>query len=276
MRTLTPPDLGGEEVYKRISSARGEPTRGRLLASEAKVLEAYGRYEDAAALCALLDPAEVLPAIPADLTGNYTYLGKSRPEWRGAILANNRGGTCPMCAVGRASTLDHYLPESIFPEFAILPLNLVPACSICQSHKRELYREADAPLFLHLYFDDLPLDERYLFADVHVVETSISLDYWLDPPSSMPSGIAQRLRAHFSKLRLRESYVAEGVGEFSDKRNQLEWLLATGSTAEDVSTYLRQEAATVAANRGVNHWRAVALNAFSENQEVCSGAFRAV
>jgi hypothetical protein len=121
----------------------------------------------------------------------------------------------------------------------------------------------------------VPLDEQFLFADVEVVGSSISLDYWVDPPSSMAQGLGQRLQRHFSKLRLREFYIAEGVGEFSDKRSQLERLLTTGSTAEDVSAYLRNEAATVSANKGVNHWRAVALSTFSESHEVCSGAFRA-
>jgi hypothetical protein len=274
MRTLSPPDLEAEEVYKRISSGRREPTRGRLVASEAKVFEAYRRYGDASGLCALLDPADVLPARPADLTGNYAYLGKTLPEWRGAILANTRAGKCPMCSVGRASTLDHYLPENVFPEFAVLPLNLVPACSICQTHKRELYRNATAPLFLHLYFDQLPSDEQFLFAAVTVLGTGVSLDYWIDPPSSMAPDLAQRLRAHFSRLRLRQFYIDEGVLEFNNKRSQLEWLLSTGATAEEVSAYLRREAASVAANHDVNHWCAVALSAFATNDEVCSGAFR--
>src|ERR1700722_2450102 len=199
MRSLNPPELDAEGIYSRIANARNEPARARLLESADKVLEAYGRYEDAAGLCALLDRADVLPAIPADLTSSYIYLGKARPEWRGAILANNKGGTCPLCTVGRVSTLDHYLPQGSFPEFAILPLNLVPACSVCQSNKRQLYREADEPMFLHLYFDDLPLDERYLFADVDVVETGISLDYWVEPPRSMPPGVAQRQPSGLSR-----------------------------------------------------------------------------
>jgi hypothetical protein len=275
MRTLSPPPLEADEVFRRISGARREPARARLAASEEKVLYAYGQYEDAAGLCALLDPSDMLPALPEDLTGNYTYLGKSLPEWRGAILANNEGGRCPMCAVGRASTLDHYLPEGTFPEFAILPLNLVPACSVCQQYKLDLYRTDDSPLFLQLYFDELPHNERFLFAGVDFVGSSISLDFWVDPPGSIPPDLGQRLESHFSKLRLREIYVTEGVGEFSDRESELERLLSSGATGDDVSTYLRHEAATVAASRGLNHWRAVALTAFSQSHELCSGAFRA-
>lgn len=274
MRTLSAPELEAEAVYKRISNARREPTRSRLVASEARVFEAYRRYVDAGGLCGLLDPADELPASRADLTGNYTYLGKALPEWRGAILANTKGGRCPMCSIGRASTLDHYLPEAVFPEFAVLPLNLVPACSICQTHKREFYRDGSAPIFLQLYFDELPLDERFLFADATVLGTSVSFDYWVDPPSTIAAEVAQRLRTHFTKLNLRESYIEEGVGEFSDKRGQLEWLILTGSSPDEVSEYLRGEAATVVANRGINHWRAVALRALSLNREICSGGFR--
>lgn len=45
---------------------------------------------------------------------------------------------CPICDANwgyAARTLDHILPESIFPQFSILPLNLVPTCYRCNHTK---------------------------------------------------------------------------------------------------------------------------------------------
>jgi hypothetical protein len=61
---------------------------------------------------------------------------------------------CPMCGeAGTPNTLDHFLPKQDFPDFSILPLNLVPACDICQGHKLTRYTGPDGRLFLHPYYD---------------------------------------------------------------------------------------------------------------------------
>jgi len=61
---------------------------------------------------------------------------------------------CPMCGeAGTPNTLDHYLPLEYFPEFSILPFNLVPACDICQLHKLSRYIGSEGRLFLHPYYD---------------------------------------------------------------------------------------------------------------------------
>lgn len=61
---------------------------------------------------------------------------------------------CPMCGeAGTPNTLDHYLPKQDYPDFSILPLNLVPACDICQGHKLARYIGPDGRLFLHPYYD---------------------------------------------------------------------------------------------------------------------------
>jgi hypothetical protein len=272
MRTLDAPPLDAPAIYRQISAKRGEPMRTRLLDAEAKIRDAYEKYDTAGIACALLDPADVLPATKDDLEGNYRYIRRS--PICGGIFANNRDGRCPMCSVGRASTLDHYLPESEFPEFAVLPTNLVPACCTCQKHKRALYRDGEQGLFVHAYFDALPTEEQFLFADVKVDGPGISLDYWVEPPHSMARGLRKRLESHFARLRLREYYMMEGVGEFSDKRYQLEKMLDSGAGSSEVSAYLRSEAQTVAASQGPNHWRAVALSTLAESKDICSGAFR--
>lgn len=64
---------------------------------------------------------------------------------------------CPSCGeAGAPGTLDHYLPKSKFPEFAILLLNLTPMCERCQGEKKTSYMCLGGKRhYLHPYFDTL-------------------------------------------------------------------------------------------------------------------------
>jgi 5-methylcytosine-specific restriction endonuclease McrA len=64
---------------------------------------------------------------------------------------------CPMCGSPSIGTLDHYLPKEDYPEFSVLPSNLLPACSLCNSGaKGRTYKGAlSGERFIHPYFDKL-------------------------------------------------------------------------------------------------------------------------
>ena len=63
---------------------------------------------------------------------------------------------CPSCGEdGTPNTLDHYLPKTSYPEFAILSKNLFPMCDICQGGKGTKTLDSDGNrLFLHPYYDE--------------------------------------------------------------------------------------------------------------------------
>lgn len=52
-------------------------------------------------------------------------------------------GACLYCGLPKNITVDHYLPRKLkaFPHYSFLSLNLVPACSACQSSKGSFYPE---------------------------------------------------------------------------------------------------------------------------------------
>jgi 5-methylcytosine-specific restriction endonuclease McrA len=82
---------------------------------------------------------------------------------------------CPACGEdGTPRTLDHYLPKSVFPEFAVHLKNLVPMCDICQEIKGDEYVTVTGEkIYFHSYFDTIP---DALF----IIEIS--------PPYHVPSG----------------------------------------------------------------------------------------
>jgi hypothetical protein len=71
---------------------------------------------------------------------------------------------CPMCGSLKSGTLDHVLPKTDYPEFAVFTLNLVPACD-CNTLRREEYKgDAAGERVLHPYFDAC-LHQRLVHAD---------------------------------------------------------------------------------------------------------------
>jgi hypothetical protein len=69
--------------------------------------------------------------------------------------------SCPVCGSGTTGHVDHYLPRSVYPEFAIMRANLVPTCPHCNSCvKGDTVRGTNPERFIHPYFDtwaDKPL-----------------------------------------------------------------------------------------------------------------------
>lgn len=119
-----------------------------------------------------------------------------------AELRNRKLKVCPVCGEGGTpNTLDHYLPQQHFPDFCILPSNLVPTCDICQGHKRAHYIAPDGRLFAHPYFDgflDAQVARLEFIAPLELPAVRLVVHPDLDPAHI---GL---MRLHFGALQMHE------------------------------------------------------------------------
>jgi hypothetical protein len=102
-----------------------------------------------------ITPSAFTTSIAADveaLYGKFGYKGYIKE-----IRDRTFSGSCPLCGSLHTGTLDHYLPKTTFPEFSIYSLNLIPACTHCNTGgKRATYKGAAPPArFIHPYFDTI-------------------------------------------------------------------------------------------------------------------------
>jgi 5-methylcytosine-specific restriction endonuclease McrA len=263
------------DVYRSISrNRRPIEIRDRLEAAEVLVFDAYRQYFASAADVTVLAAADTTPATSSDLTGNYDSRGRATRRLRSQILANISGGKCALCGRADASTLDHYLPKQLFPEFSIFPLNVVPSCWDCNHKKGSDYRRA-AAIFLHSYLDRIPDDLRFLFARVQVQDPAVAFEYWVDPPNELGS-LADRIRDHFESLDLAAAYSLDALHEANERRQELRRNYeVSGGDPEAIREYLQHEAGSIAGYKGKNHWRFVALDALADSADFCAGGFLA-
>ncbi|MBP5100033.1 hypothetical protein HUS93_29320, partial [Pseudomonas protegens] len=109
------------------------------------------------------------------------YTNKSEAaglSWLNNIYINGLG-SCPFCGGDGARTIEHYLPQTSYPEFSIFSLNLMPSCGDC-NRKRNASNAYGAPIkLLHPYFDGALLDKINLYTSINFLlgVPSFSLTY---------------------------------------------------------------------------------------------------
>jgi hypothetical protein len=100
--------------------------------------------------------------IQAQLKSLYASPSNELPHIN-RMRAESDSNCCPMCGSFHSGTLDHLLPKTDFPAFAIFGRNLVPACK-CNSKRSTLLTGPNpGERILHPYYDDI-LGQRLFVA----------------------------------------------------------------------------------------------------------------
>ncbi len=179
-------------------------------------------------------------------------------------IKNAAEDECPYCAglSTDVDTLDHYLPKSVYPRFAVLPPNLVPACATCNTLMKASSSNDPGQQFLHPYSDaDNFFNEQWLFAEYSL--ESKEINFIVNAPEHWNNTEKQRVRYHFEQLeladRLRKRAVRElagGLRQF-DKARERNPALSINEAIEDVFTcWIDIDF--------VNQWKRVAYMALAE------------
>jgi hypothetical protein len=181
-------------------------------------------------------------------------------------------GICPLCDCRDASTLDHYLPKSIYPILAITPSNLVPACKDCNKAKLDQVPRTASDLTLHPYFDDYD-DKVWLVASIMMNPEAVTT-FSVSPPTSWSKLEAQRATKHFEVFGLARLYSLYAAVELSQKRHQFGRILESGS-----SYALREHLSECALSARIarkNSWQALTYAAWASSPGFCAGGFQPI
>ncbi|WP_313578227.1 HNH endonuclease [Chishuiella sp.] len=139
-----------------------------------------------------------------DLLKLYSSKDKKLIEFkysRTTVYDNRIKKICQYCTINSCNTLDHIVPKEEYSEFAVNPLNLLPACSECNSYKGKYWKKGGNRLFLNLYTDILP-DEQYLFVDLIFNTNQIEIKFKLENINGINSTLFNLICSHYSKLNL--------------------------------------------------------------------------
>ena len=240
-------------------------------------MEASDAYEVAAVDGRLFEmsPADCMPADPADLARVYVRTmarkkARGRPVYDRLMLAAPNG-ICPFCAQRDVGTLDHYLPKSVFPELAVTPVNLIPACASCNKLKDVYTPDEFEQQLLPPYFDDLT-GVRWLFASVHENGGGAALKFFIQQSGDRPRELTLRVQNHFNRLHLGTLYSTHAAEELANIKHLLAGLRARGGQ-EEVRQFLLSQAESCSAADS-NSWRTSTYFALHDNRRYIDGSIQ--
>jgi 5-methylcytosine-specific restriction endonuclease McrA len=274
MWTVPLPAESASPVYQScIRGIRDPDLRDRLQQAAESVARADLNYRRAGATgaCGGLPCADFeLPDVTAkEMVWLYEnkMVGKKapgRPAYD-AIRTASPQGRCPLCGHRDVTTVDHYLPKSVYAALAVNPANLIPACSECNRMKSAAVLDT-----LHPYYDNV---ERERWLSARVLETSPPVvQFAVQPPESWPSGLADRVHRHFATFDLGLLYAMQAAREISGIKGRLDSLLRdSGPTA--IRDHLRQDEES-RRQAGLNSWQAACYGALAASDWFCAGGFR--
>lgn len=210
---------------------------------------------------------ELNPVTPDDLRKLYRLkLSKKGSPMRASydkILAGAKKYLCCFCSYGEPSELDHYLPQSRFPEFSILPINLIPICSYCNRLKLDEAPKSFIESYVHPYYEEYS-EIQWLVADLQfennipIVTFHINNELRVSNPN-----LFTRLEFQFTRLGLNKRYSTRANAVITDIHDRLN-KLRISSGSDEVRKHLIEEAKNrLETNK--NSWDSVLYNCLCKN-----------
>lgn len=261
-------EIEDELILEEIIRKKHEPVKEILKSSQEYIKEDYIYYKNNSKKLQELTPdSRITIQVGEALRDTYKGNPKSLQKVKMLIKKNLPEivkAKCPYCMISAHSTFDHYLDKSSYPEYALLSLNLIPACAECNSLKRDFLLDKNKKrLFINFMYDELPeypfLKYKIGYADGKPYLVDIYLEFRTMHP------VNEIIENHFKNLHLYErlkdqfentiSTVIEEFKEYSLERTT-------------VVTMLEKRIKVMERTKGLNYWEICILRAILENDAV--------
>lgn len=277
MHSIKKPDTDFEELFYRCSGRTKAELKENLNKKFYLIDTAVKAYNYQADKRKLFEIKPICQNELKPITGNhlqrlYTYQmvrkrGLERDNYD-AIIASAKKYCCCFCSHEVPTEIDHFLPKSKFPEFSILPTNLVPCCNRCNKLKAN-----DSPIsaeesYIHPYFEDYSTI-IWLEAVIDFDENSVPNINYCIARNLTDSDIvlAKKIEYQFKKLQLNKRYSHYANSEISQIEHRLK-LLRVSTGVNGVRMHLQEEAIS-RSNFNRNSWQGALYNCLYQNDDFC-------
>ncbi|PHK13588.1 hypothetical protein VF12_41300, partial [Nostoc linckia z15] len=175
-------------------------------------------------------------------------------------------GTCQYCGVLKPKTMDHYLPISLYPEFAVLAINLVPCCKDCNEKKKVYWKENGHRGIINFYIDNIP-NEQFLYGEIQFVSGIPHAQYKVENlGGKIEYEFFKIVEKHYKRLELRELYKEESTTELGEIVRSVK-NYADNPTVESIRKSLIKDASDLQQQYGINYWRAILRITVADSEE---------
>lgn len=259
MIKLQKPDLDVKKIIEDcLINTRKEPTLSHVNSSKQTIVTESNKY-DVLAQKGQLNIVKSHKSIMGGATKedmiwlyDNKFVSDGGRKYYDIIKAIPKYGKCPFCGVGRVSTLDHYLPKTKYPTYAVTPFNLVASCLDCNKNKTSDVPKSREKEFIHPYYDDFD-DEIWLKVKI-LFNEEIVFKFYVEKPNNWSNEKYERAKYHLSKLKLNELYISHCGEEFTEYEDSARRLYSKGGVElvkSDLQDRIRERRSVTK-----NNWRA--------------------
>lgn len=193
----------------------------------------------------------------------YKYSNKYLTDYRQQVMFKNdiELSECPLCQIDSVNTFDHYLPQSVFPQFSDNVHNLIPCCSICNSKKGDVFLRNNLRYIINLYTDIIPADVQYLAAKTNLNEKGLPvITFEISQNAPINAAVFQRLKNTYTCLDLISRYNKKVPSKIAILKTEL-----SGEDVKIAKKILIKKACGFETLYGINYWEAVFYRECSNN-----------
>lgn len=183
-------------------------------------------------------------------------------------LLNSAKDECPFCGgIGKPRNLDHFLPKKFFPQYSILPFNLIPSCRDCNMDgKATVYAKKAEEQIIHPYLSDEKFfNQQWIFAKYNTAKNNNEegeFNYFTQPPQEWSDIEKLIAKNHFTAFNLEKIYSTEAaalLGTCLKQINNLKKLNLDNSIIKH--TLFSPD---VTSDLFKNHWRKIMYQALAD------------
>jgi hypothetical protein len=244
----------------------------KLIAAKSELVKLEGQYLLAAednklyllnpvGASGTLDPIVVQGFTKSELVKLYdTYFVPSEKPARAVYesLLNSAKEKCPFCGgVGTPRNLDHFLPKAHFPQFSILPKNLVPSCRDCNMDgKGHSYAVSEDGQIIQPYADAAKFfAEQWVYARYNTNNANDpgEFEYFVSAPLAWTAAEKSKVVNHFKQFEIAKKYATKAAELLGMVLSQIRLLKQTGLDNQSLREVLLQPGIDKAPFP--NHWQ---------------------
>ena len=171
----------------------------------------------------VLRSADLTEGVKAKMRAAYAQRSDAVKARLTAMVQSSPAGRfdlCPSCSLDGANEIDHYLPQSRYPELSLAPWNLIPICSTCNRRKGNRVADKDGRRQFLLATHDDSTVSRLIHAEISFTGTAHVRFYIRTVENDKDDGLAVAGR-HFQALNLATRYAKRATAHLSQMKNGL-------------------------------------------------------
>ncbi|WP_430493517.1 HNH endonuclease [Paenibacillus ottowii] len=191
------------------------------------------------------------------------------------------GEKCPFCGdIGQTKNIDHFLPIAHYPEFSVMPINLVPSCRDCNmGEKGQVFAVYEVHQAIHPYIDkDIFFREQWVYANF-VSGTPGAISFYVECPANWRQEDKHRALHHFKLLNIANRYRLEAGKHLSEVITQRNSFVKVIRKYSSTATFQQLQSEFIEANLKPiidlndfpNYWKRVMYQCLANSEDFFRG-----